>query len=196
MSTPVTTNFKMYQGSTFKEVIRWESSNLVFKTITGITKAAPVVITAPAHGVPKGWRILTTDISGTKELNDASNYKNVTDVTTDTLVMGEINGASYTAYTTGGIVTYYAPVNLAGYTARMQIREKIDSTTTLFDLTTSNGGIVIDTANSTITITISATSTALATFSSGVYSLEMVDGAGNVTTLLTGKITLVKEVTR
>lgn len=196
MSTPVTANFKMYQGSTFKEVIRWESPSLVFKTITGISKAAPVVVTAPAHGAPKGWRVLITDVSGMKEINDTSNYKNVTDTTTDTLVLGEINGASYTTYTTGGVVTYYAPVSLVGYTARMQIREKLDSSTTLFDLTTTNGGITLDTTLSTITINIAATATAAASFASGVYSLELVDVSGNVTTLLTGKISLIKEVTR
>ena len=56
MTAPVKTNFKIYQGSTFTEVLRWESYTKVYKTITNITKTAPVVITAIGHGMPVGWR--------------------------------------------------------------------------------------------------------------------------------------------
>ena len=36
------------------------------------------------------------------------------------------------------------PTNLTGYTARMQVRRKRDSADVIFDLTTANGGIVLD----------------------------------------------------
>ena len=50
MAQPVKVNFKIYQGSTFREVLRWESSTRVYKQIGSIAKTAPVEIsTVSAH---------------------------------------------------------------------------------------------------------------------------------------------------
>lgn len=196
MSAPTKINFKMYQGATFSEVLRWESSKKIYKVITGITKAAPAVVTAVSHGVPEGWRVKITNVTGMKEINDTENYVIASVKTADTVELNSINAAGYTTYTSGGVLEYYEPKDLAGYTARMQIREKIDSTTTIDELTTENGKITIDNINKTITLSITATATALYTFNSAVYSLELVSGGGVVTPFATGTITLVKEVTR
>jgi hypothetical protein len=55
---------------------------------------------------------------------------------------------------------------------------------------------VLDNTAKTITITISADQTALLTFKTAVYSLEMVSLDGVVTEIMGGKITLEPEVTR
>lgn len=196
MAAPAKINFKCYQGSTFSEVLRWESSKKIYKAITGITQAAPCVVTSVGHGVPNGWRVKVTNAGGMKEINSSDTYKIATKLDVDTLEFNDINSIGYTAYTSGGVVEYNEPVSLTGFTARMHLREKVDSTTTLKELTTENGGIVINTTDYTITIFISATDTALLTFSSAVYSLEMVSSLGVVTPLANGTITLVKEVTR
>lgn len=195
MAAPVKLNFKIYQGSTFKESLRWETSTKVYKAITNITKAAPMVITAAGHGVPVGWRIKVTNVNGMKEINSADTYHTVTDTTTDTITINAINSLSYTDYTSGGVVEYNQPRDLTGVTARMQIREKLASTTVLDELTTENGGIVIDTVNKTISIVISATDTALYTFNTAVYSMELIDGT-EVIPFIYGGITLDKEITR
>jgi len=78
----------------------------------------------------------------------------------------------------------------------MQIRSKIDDATVIQELTTSNGAIVINNTNKTITLNITAEVTAAYTFSTAVYSLEMVSSGGQVTPFCNGTITLVKEVTR
>ncbi len=195
MAAPVKLNFKIYQGSTFKESLRWETSTKVYKAITGITKAAPIVITAAGHGVPVGWRIKVTNVSGMKEINSSDTYHTVTSTTTDTITLNAVNSLAYTDYTSGGVVEYNEPRSLTGVTARMQIREKLASTTIIDELTTENGGIVIDTVNKTITIVISATDTAAYTFSTAVYSMELIDGT-EVIPFIYGNITLDKEITR
>ncbi len=195
MAAPVKLNFKIYQGSTFKESLRWETSTKVYKAITGITKAAPIVITAAGHGVPVGWRIKVTNVSGMKEINSSDTYHTVTSTTTDTITLNAVNSLAYTDYTSGGVVEYNEPRSLTGVTARMQIREKLASTTVIDELTTENGGIVIDTVNKTITIVISATDTAAYTFSTAVYSMELIDGT-EVIPFIYGNITLDKEITR
>lgn len=196
MSAPAKVNFKIYQGSTFSEVLRWESSKKVYKTITSITKAAPAVITSTAHGVPSGWRIKVTDVAGMKEINSSDTYRIATVLSADSIELNDINSSSYTAYTSGGTLEYNEPVDLSGFTARMQIREKIDSATTLLELTTVNNRIIINNTDKTITLTIDAITTAGLTFTTAVYSLELVSSGGVVTPFASGTITLVKEVTR
>jgi hypothetical protein len=185
----------MYQGSTFNEVLRWESTTKAYANITAISKTAPVVITAAGHGLNAGWRFKVTNVLGMKEMNSEDTYHTASTADTNTITINDINAVGYTTYTTGGTIEYYVPTNLIGYTARMQLRTKIDTVDTLLELTTENSGIIIDTTNHTITLTVSATATALLTFSSAVYSLEMIK-AGVVTTLVTGTFTLEKEVTR
>lgn len=90
-----------------------------------------------------------------------------------------------------------SPVNLTGYTARMQMRNPIDSPVIIHELTTENGGINFsDVQNGQIELFISATNTSAFAFDSCVYDLEMVASNGDVTRLLEGEISLSKEVTR
>jgi hypothetical protein len=195
MVAPVKLNFKVYQGSTFRQVLRWESSAKIYVPITAITKTAPVVVTAVAHGAPLGWRAKITGVLGMKEINDTENYRLITVKTADTVTFNEVNAAGYTTYTSGGILEYNSPVDLTGYTARMQLRSTLDSSTVIQELTTANGGILIDNTYKTITVVLTATQTAALTFSSAVYSLELVSGS-EVYTFCTGTLTLVKEITR
>ena len=196
MSSPAKVNFKLYQGSTFNEVLRWESSVKSYKPITAITKSAPVVITSAAHGIPVEWRVRFTNILGMTELNNSETYYKVTSTTTNNITINDINSLGFKEYVSGGVIEYNTPVDLTGYTARMQMRAKIDDTTVIQELTTSNGGIIINNTNKTITLNITADTTAAYTFSTAVYSLEMVSSGGQVIPFCNGTITLVKEVTR
>ena len=103
---------------------------------------------------------------------------------------------SFSDYVSGGVAEFNLPVNLAGFTARMQIRADIDSSTVISELTTANDGVLIDNTLKTITLNITAVNTAIFTFETAVYSLELISSGGQVTTFCGGIITLVKEVTR
>ena len=195
MATPTKLNLTVYQGSTFSEVLRWESSTKVYKSITNISQAAPAIITSANHGVVDGWRIKITNVGGMKEINSTDNYKKATVLTSSTIELNDTNAVGYTAYTTGGILEYNLPVDLTGYTARMQIRAKLESDIVLLSLTTENGGIVINNTTKTITLVIAATDTTTITWLTGVYSLELISGS-TVSTLITGNVTVKKEVTR
>lgn len=196
MTSPAKVNFKLYQGSTFNEVLRWESSVKSYKPITAITKAAPVVITSTAHGIPAEWRVRFTNILGMTDLNNSETYYKVTSTTVNNITISDINSLGFKDYISGGVIEYNTPVDLTGYTARMQIRATIDSTTIIQELTTSNGAIIINNTTKTITLNIPAEVTAAYTFSTAVYSLEMISSGGQVTPFCGGTITLVKEVTR
>ncbi len=194
MTAPVKLNFKIYQGSTFAETLRWESDVKVYVPIVNISRTAPMVVTATAHAVPPNWRVKITNALGMKEAN-TTEYITATTVAENTLTFNAINALSYTTYISSGVLEYNQPIDLTGYTARMQIREKLTSTEVVKELTTENSGITIDTANYTITINISAADTALFSFKTAVYSLELVK-ASVVLPFIYGSITLDKRTTR
>ncbi len=88
-------------------------------------------------------------------------------------------------------------IDLTGYTARLQIRESIDSPTPLYSLTTDpGGGITINGPDGQITITIPAATSTAWDWRYGVYNLELVNGAGDVDRLLKGEVEVDREVTR
>lgn len=197
MTTPAKINFKVYQGSTFSEVLRWETPTKVYKTITGITQAAPIVITTSTpHGVPANWRIKVTNVLGMTDINSTDNYQIATDVTSTTIAINSINSLGFRPYVSGGVVEYNQPVDLAGYTGRMQIRSDVDSATVIAELNTGNGGVTFDNTLKTITLNIPSATTADFNFTTAVYDLELISAGNQVTQFCGGVLTLFKEVTR
>lgn len=85
--------------------------------------------------------------------------------------------------------------NFTGYTARMQVRRTVDSSTVIISLTTENGRITLGGAAGIIELNIAAADTATLT-SSGVYDLEIISNTGVVDRILQGDFTLSQEVTR
>jgi hypothetical protein len=88
------------------------------------------------------------------------------------------------------------PINLGGYSARMQVRRTKDSSTVLLEATTANSRITLGGALGTIDVVIPATVMEDVTFGCGVYDLEVESSGGQVTRLIEGGVSLSKEVTR
>jgi hypothetical protein len=89
-------------------------------------------------------------------------------------------------------------VPLTNLTARMHIRTKVTDATELLELTTENDRITL-TDPGVIDLHIDADDTALLTFKTAVYDLEIVDPSTvpeTVTRLVKGTVTLSPEVTR
>jgi hypothetical protein len=98
------------------------------------------------------------------------------------------------------------PIDLTGYSGRMQIRSNIDSPTPIITLSSSldadGTGLNFSGSNGTtpptsgsIGIYISAASSSAFTFTTAVYDLEIVSGS-RVTRILEGGVSLSREVTR
>lgn len=197
---PAKINYKIYEGSTFKETFRWESQNKAFYNISGITQAAPCIITtATEHSIPVNWRFRVTNVSGMKDINLTGDeqYYVCTGVTSTSLIIGKLNSAGFSAYTSGGVVEYNLPVPLNGMSAVMQIRETVDSETIIHQATSAlGGGITINNDDKTIMLIIPAAVTREFNFATAVYSIELTDAAGTVYPFVTGNMTLVREVVR
>lgn len=188
------------QGKTFSKTLRWETGPVVYKPITGITQAAPARITSAAHGLVNGWRVAVVSVKGMTQINASStppkakDYTKATVIDSNTIELNAVNAADFKAYTSGGYLQYNTPVDMTGYSARMAIKDKIGGTV-LLSLTTVNNRIVLDNAAKTIRLLIAATDTAAITWTKGVYDLEMVSAAGEVASLMSGSVSVVKEVT-
>lgn len=87
------------------------------------------------------------------------------------------------------------PINLTGYTAKMQVRETIDSATVVLELSTTNGRIALGGVAGTISLTVPA---ANMNFASGqyAYDLELTSAGGVVTRIIMGSFVCRGEVTR
>ena len=92
--------------------------------------------------------------------------------------------------------TVFHPFDLTGYSARMQVRRTVSSTTAMISLDTDDNGIEITSPeDGEITITMTDTQTAALT-SDGVYDLEIISDTDFVTRILQGEFRLSLEVTR
>lgn len=193
-------NLTIRQGSTFRHTFRWETMPLVYRQITAIVAQAPARLTVTAHGMPNGWRTAIVSCNGMTQINAANDpprdrdYKQATVVDANTIELNSVNAADFDAYTGGGYAMYRTPADLAGFTARMKIKTRIGGTT-LLELTTENGRILVDDAAKTITLLVPAADTAALTFARGVYDLEMVGPTGVVTAIAEGQVRVTREAT-
>lgn len=95
-----------------------------------------------------------------------------------------------------------APVNLTGYTAKLQVRSSHKSKVVILELSTSNGRITLGTSGDmttgAINLFISATDTAQLSIcddAKPVYDLEMTN-SGVVSRILQGNVIIAPEVTK
>lgn len=89
------------------------------------------------------------------------------------------------------------PIDMTGWTARMQIRPELTSDTVLSDLSTENVGITLNYGTlGAIRIFISTRETNSFNWSAGVYDLEVYDPSFECYRILKGKVKIDPQVTR
>jgi hypothetical protein len=88
------------------------------------------------------------------------------------------------------------PIDITGYTARMQVRRRYNDPDAVLSLTSDDGDIAIGNEAGTVDVTASADDTAAIGIKCGVYDLELESPAGTVTRLLEGSAVISPEVTR
>lgn len=195
------------RGVTFLATVRWEGREVVYKPISGITQAAPVEISCTNHDVPAGWRVAVSAVKGMNQINALNippkdkDFHRATVVSANAIALNDVNAANFSTYKSGGYIEYKAPVDLDGFTARMQIRSSINSVEIIDELTTEDlrlpsTGIVIDNSSKTITVKIASSVTENYAFYNAVYSLELVSSDGIVSRVIYGDVVCSNDVTR
>lgn len=200
MPTPKQKDLEIRQGSTFEEVVYWETEPVIYKAITAISQTAPARLTVVGHGLVNNWRVAIVSVKGMTGINAQNSppkekdYIEATVIDVDTIELNSVNAADFKAYTNGGYIQYNTPKSLAGFIARMSCKDKVGGAEFL-RLDTTNSGIAIDNAAKTITIRVTASASALLAKRKGVYDLELESPSGVVTPLLAGAMSVSSEVT-
>jgi hypothetical protein len=88
------------------------------------------------------------------------------------------------------------PINLANYTAALQLRSLPNSPSAVLTLTTANGGIVITSATGLVSIRATAVQTGAIDEGDYVYDLEITSSTSVVTRLIQGQAIVSAQVTR
>jgi hypothetical protein len=191
------------KGETVAIPLRIESPTLTYKSITAITKAGPVSITVTGHGIKDGWKAAVMNAGGMRQINAESNppadaeFHKTTVVDANIVQFNDVNSAGYGAYTSGGQLVYYAPLDLSAYaSARMTVKDRVGGTQIL-SFTTENGRLEIDSATDTLWVRMTATDSAAIAVSKGVFDIELVTPSGEVTALCSAEsaMTFLPEVT-
>jgi len=168
-------------GASADIALRLETTNLRFAAITGMEKSAPLRVTAANHGILDQWYVAVVDAKGMTQLNAAdanaireSEFHQVTLVDADHVDFKGISSAGFTAYTTGGYLAYYAPLDLSGYTgARMDIKRRVGGNVELA-LSTAAGTLDIDAAASTVSIALDETDLSVLSARDYVFDIELI----------------------
>lgn len=193
MSCQNVRDFCIDAGETFHPVIRWGSDVLVSKPITDMTNAAPVVITAIAHGVPDGWQVAVVSAAGLTQINatryppKGADWHAATIVNTNAVALNDVNTADFPGYTSGGFLVYNSPISLVGASAVMKIWDNPNETGVPLLTLTNGSGVTLDLTFNTINPVFASVGL---TWTMGYYDLDITDAAGVVTNVLTGTITI------
>ena len=172
-----TQDLYLQQGKTQPLVLRCETVPIVYKTISAIQKSAPVRMTLNnTTGLLDGWRVAVT---GVKDIDTEANkvkdkdYHAVTLIDATTIEINDINAVGFKTYTSGGVLQFNTPLDLAGYDARLEIRNKKNGDTVLYTMTVTNKLIAIDNALKTVTLYFDAVPFSDLTWKKGYYELEL-----------------------
>lgn len=181
------------KGSTYRDTLRWATSECVLKPITSVVAMPAARFTCAEHGLVDGW---PGSIEGHRSIEEKMSFS-LRVIDDDTFEIPCMNAAGFRAQTTPLTLRYNAPVDMAGYAARMQIKDKVGGNV-LLELTSAavsgEPRIIIDNTARTIVREIPADITEAITWKRAVYDLEMVSG-GYVTKIDTDEVTVGTEVT-
>jgi hypothetical protein len=194
MGADNTLDLEVKQGKTYNRTLQWESANFVWKPITAATAANPCVLTIPTHGMPDGWHFQIAGAKGMTKLNQDADtglganglvdYVNKL-VDVNTVELNDVAASDFSAYLGGGSIVYRQPMDLTGFTGRMMVKTDPEDAVAVLNLTTANGGVVIDNTLKTVTIVITDAQAAALAPGTYYYDLELVaPGPSNAVTEL------------
>lgn len=192
-------NFCVKAGATFYPTIRWAQKTLTAAVITAITQATPVVITAPAHGLPNGWPAAVVGVQGMTFINSPDYPPYESDLHTGTVIdandvsFNDVSSALWSPYVApGGSLVYYTPQPLAGVTFAMSFYTDAQMATTPLIVLSVGSGITVDDTNMLIlpVLQTDALPTGWPTTQPTYYKLTATDTSGDIIEIMSGTFTL------
>lgn len=180
---------RLVRGKTCHQVLLYAGATRKYCPITALVSLAPVRVTVPDHGCPDNWPVRLQGITAPVELNTAEGQAlTATVVDANTLELNALDASTLGTFTLSGHVVFQQPVDLTGWKARMQVRNKMGGDL-LLSLSSdpadeADGEIEVDVAGSAFILKLTAAQTAALTWNGGVYDLEAVLPDGSVISIL------------
>jgi hypothetical protein len=191
-----TDTLKIVRGKTLKKLIHWENGDVIVrKPITAISLASGAPrLTATGHGIPNGWKAAVVRVQGMKQINAASeppskdDYREVTVIDADTIEFNGTNpvddsGREWSAYTSGGFLVFFAPMDLTNKRCDVVVKDKVGGTILLSsraaDTPLNLLASTVDNATKTILVRLEASDAAALTWNKAVWEAEMHDEVTN-----------------
>lgn len=172
-------------GASADIALRIETSVLRFVAISGMSRNAPLRVTAANHGIPDLWYAAIIDARGMTEMNAVdpnkireSEFHQITVIDADTVDFMEVSSASFKAYAGGGYLAYYVPMDLSGYTsARMDIKRRVGGAVELA-LNTTDGTLEIEASTHSVWIRLDDTALDALQSREYVFDIELIRADG------------------
>lgn len=190
---PARLDLRIIQGATFRKPLLLMQPVYAYKPIGTIQQSAPLRLSVTAHGLPDGWPTWIEGVRGWSALNrdkQRERFRVAKVIDADTIEFNDLNGLGQSA--AGGTLVYQLPVDLAGASARMNIRDAAGNL--LLALLTVTGELVVDGLGRLLMV-LSAAQTAALTWTQGFYDLELVMADGSVDRWANGEVTVSQEQT-
>jgi hypothetical protein len=197
MSTPIF-EIDMDQGADFDVVVNWYGAETFRAPIEEIDPGYPTKIRVSQHLLPSAsdTPIIISGVVGAEILNSrATAVELCKRVDDDHFTVPVSTVASLWEIGTGEI-TYRTPSDIASFTAIGQIRSKWHSGTLIKALTTTDGSIVLDADDASISIHIPAAETQDFEFTKAYCHVELISPGGAETRVFELIITFNRGVIR
>lgn len=169
------------RGATFHRLLRWGGEPIVYRPIQLVENSAPLRIHCAGHGLPDGWPFAVSGVRGMLAVNAKSSPPDIDSdfveasvLDADTIEVNRINGTLDRPYRGGGTIQYFTPSSLAGMSASMSVLS--GNGTSLLEIGTDSGHIVLDPFAFSISIRIPPDETAAIEWKAGRYALKAFNG--------------------
>ncbi|MCQ4271085.1 hypothetical protein NA655_08630 [Pseudomonas kuykendallii] len=182
---PARLDLPVIPGTTTRQPLLLMQPSYLYKPIAAIQRTAPLLITVPGHGLPSEWPVWFEDVVGWSELRSDKTrqpFRIARTVDADTIELNGLNGLNQKA--SGGVLVYQPPVDLTGCTGLLRITSKDGA---VLDLTTENGGLLIQGPGQLLVVITPAQADVLALARSD-YWLDLTMSDGSVMRWLQGDV--------
>lgn len=199
MPVPYYEDVDMEQGADFNWTVNWYGGGVFRAPIEEIDSGYPTKIRVSSHLLPtvSDTPVIISGVQGMEILNSKDlGIEEAAYVDADYFSMPISTVACNWVIGTGEI-TWHRPTDFTNLKARCQIRSKWHSGTVITELTTENGGILLDANDASIALFIGGAVTATFLFGRAYFDIELYEDPGTVIHRpVGGSILLSREITR
>jgi hypothetical protein len=194
----ITPQFHLYieQGVDYNHTFQWLNGGMFMAPIELIQEGYPTVITVTGHGLNSvaAHPVILSGIEGIPRLNSENTEQFLVTRLDDNRFSVPASSVGKQWVPGTGELTYHKPTDMTGYTGRCVIRRNWYEADSIHEMTTENGGMILELVSGSIQLVVPKALNADFTFRHAWYDVDMTSSAGVETRVFKGPVTLEREV--